>query len=77
MKIKGKLALIMVSIDKELYEPYLVYENGVPVLYVEMQKALYGLLQSLCIGDWTRHILPLSKDVLCTANWLIVTIMCP
>ena len=46
MKVRGQLALILVKICPELYKEYLVYENGVPVLYLELKKALYGMLES-------------------------------
>ena len=46
MKIKGRLAEILVSIAPEVYAPYVVYEKGVPVIYVEIMKALYGMIKA-------------------------------
>ena len=46
MKIKGELARILVEVCPELYKDYVTYENGIPVIFVELLKALYGLLES-------------------------------
>ena len=46
MKIRGQLALILVELCPELYRPFLCYENGHPILYVQVMKALYGMMQS-------------------------------
>ena len=46
MKVRGELANILVETSPELYKKYLVYEKGVPVLYLEILKALYGMLES-------------------------------
>ena len=46
MKVKGALADMLVEIDPEFYGPYLTKENGVSVLYLEILKALYGMLKS-------------------------------
>ena len=46
MMITGKLAEIMVAIAPNIYRPYIRMKNGKKVLYVELQKALYGLLQA-------------------------------
>ena len=44
MKIRGKLAEILIDTAPELYKAYAVIENGQAVIYVELLKALYGLL---------------------------------
>ena len=44
MKITGKLADILIQTAPELYENYAVKEKGTVVIYVELLKALYGLL---------------------------------
>ena len=37
----------MILIDPERYRPYVTHDKkGVPILYVKMNKALYGLLKS-------------------------------
>ena len=46
MVLKCIVAEILVNIDLNLYSKYFVLENGVKVLYVKLQKALYVLLRS-------------------------------
>lgn len=46
MKVKGQLTSLLVKTCPELYREYVIFEDGVPVLYLEIQKALYGLLES-------------------------------
>ena len=46
MKIVGILAEILISIDPEKYNGYLVMENGKKTLYVQVMKAIYGMLQA-------------------------------
>ena len=47
MLFKGKLAELMVMVDPKLYRKYVTYDSkGNTMLYVQMNKALYGLLQS-------------------------------
>ena len=38
MKIRGKLAQILVEIAPEFYGPYITYENVKAVLYLELLK---------------------------------------
>ena len=47
MKIRGKMAYILLEIAPEVYGPYTTYENGKEVLYLKTFKALYGML--ICI----------------------------
>ena len=42
----GTLAEMMVLADLALYQPFVSYEKGKPVLYVRLQKALHGCLKS-------------------------------
>ncbi len=44
MKITGVLVDLLVEMEPETYGPYVVYENGQKVLYVQVLKALYGML---------------------------------
>ena len=45
MLFKGKLAELMVMVDPKLYRKYVTYDSkGNTMLYVQMNKALYGLL---------------------------------
>ena len=46
MKITGKLVDYLLLIAPEVYGGYVVYENGKRVLYVEVLRALYGMLIS-------------------------------
>ena len=47
MLLRGKLAEMMVRIDPALYREYVTYSaNGVPMLYVRLSKALYGMLRA-------------------------------
>ena len=47
MCLRGKLAKMMVRVDLKLYRKYVtVSSKGVPMLYVKLNKALYGLLKS-------------------------------
>ena len=46
MKIRGALVDMLLKMDHELYEPYVVYERGDKILYVEVLKALYGMLEA-------------------------------
>ena len=46
MKLEGKMAELMVKIDPKLYRKYIQIENGHPVLYVALKKALYGTLKA-------------------------------
>ena len=43
---RGALAEMMLMADPSLYRPFVSYETGNPVLYVRLQKALYGCLKS-------------------------------
>ena len=45
MKIKGVLVNILVQMDPEKYGPNMVYKKGKAVLYIEVLKAIYGMLQ--------------------------------
>ena len=45
MFLRGKLAEMTVRIDPMLYREYVTYSTkGVPMLYVRLSKALYGIL---------------------------------
>ena len=39
MKIRGRLAQILVDISLEVYAPYITYGNGKSVLYLDILKA--------------------------------------
>ena len=44
MKITGVLVDMLTQLDPKLYGPYVVYENGRKVLYVQVLRAIYGML---------------------------------
>ena len=46
MKIRGKLLEMLLEISPETYKDYVVYEKGQKVLYVQMLKALYGMMKA-------------------------------
>ena len=46
MKITGVLVDYLVMLDPNLYGPHIVYENRWKVLYVQVLKAIYGMIQS-------------------------------
>ena len=46
MKVTGSLVDILVHKDPTKYKGYVVYENGKNVLYLQILKAIYGMLQS-------------------------------
>ena len=47
MLLKGPLAELMVMVDPKLYQKYVTYNTkGMPLMYVKLNKALYGLLKS-------------------------------
>ena len=46
MRLDGLMAELLLEVDREMYEPYVTYEKGKPVIYVEMLKALYGTLRA-------------------------------
>jgi hypothetical protein len=46
MLLRGTLAETMLHVDPEQYHPHITYDNkGVPILYANMNKAVYGLLR--------------------------------
>ena len=47
MAIRGKTAELLVRLNPELLGPYAWYtKKGVPMLYVQIEKALYGMLRA-------------------------------
>ena len=47
MLLRGKLAEMMVRIDSYFYRKYVTYSaQGVPMLYMRLSKALYGMLRA-------------------------------
>jgi hypothetical protein len=46
MKMVGMLAKLMAKTNPRLYRQYIVLEKGRSVLYLQLQKALYGMMKS-------------------------------
>ena len=46
MKMNGSLAELMVKTDPKIYRKYVTIEKGRQVLYLRLQKALYGMMKS-------------------------------
>ncbi len=46
MQMNGTLAELMAKTDPKLYRKYLVDKKGKKVLYLCLQKALYGMMKS-------------------------------
>jgi hypothetical protein len=49
MWMNGTLAELMAKTDPKLYPKYLTNEKGKKVLYLPLQKALYGMIKSALI----------------------------
>ena len=46
MKITGVLVGMLVQLSPEVYGPYVVYEKGKKVVYVQVLRAIYRMLQA-------------------------------
>ena len=46
IKLEGLMAQLLLKISPNDYEEYTEIENGKPMLYASMKKALYGTLQA-------------------------------
>lgn len=60
MRLDGKMAELLVRIDPNTYEKYVVHENSKPALYVVLKKALYGTLRAALLF-WRRLSSQLSE----------------
>ena len=45
MKLEGEIALLLIRLDPS-FQQFLTYQRGKPVIYTELNKALYGTLQA-------------------------------
>jgi hypothetical protein len=61
MKITGVLADMLVDINPELYGPAVVLENRKKVIYVEVLKAIYGMLEAALL--WYKTFRKDLEDV--------------
>ncbi len=46
MKMVGTLAKLMVKTNPKFYRQYVILEKGTSVLYLQLQKSLYGMMKS-------------------------------
>ena len=47
MLLRGRLAELMVQVDPQIYQKYVIYDkNNQALLYVKLSKAIYGLFKS-------------------------------
>ena len=49
MKIRGPLVDMLIKVSPETFADYVVYERGSNVLFVQIDKALYGMVESLLL----------------------------
>ena len=78
MVFRGRLAELMAEVAPKLYRKYIILgKNGEPLLYVKLQKALYGLLQSALlfykklVEDLTADGFELNPYDPCVANKMV------
>ena len=78
MILQGVLTELMVKVDPKLYHKYVIYDSkGRMILYVEMQKALYGMLKSALlfykklVGDLEGAGFKLNPYDPCVANKIV------
>ena len=51
IKITGVLVDILAQLSPKVYGPYVVFENGQKVLYVQVLKVIYGMLQDALLWN--------------------------
>ena len=78
MALRGKLAELMLKVDTKLYMKFVSTDSkGLKILYVEMQKALYGMLKYMLlfylniVGDLTRAGLKFNLYDPCLMNKIV------
>lgn len=59
VKFEGRMAEMLAMINPKLYRRHIMIEHGKPVLYAELKKALYGMLQS-ALKFWQK----ISSDLI-------------
>ncbi len=77
MRLSGPLAKLLTKVNIEKYAKYVNEENGKPVMYVPLKKALYGTLQAALLfwrdlsGQLERWEFKLNPYNNCVANKII------
>ena len=78
MKITGVLVDLLVEMAPETFGPYVVFENGQKVLYVQLLLVLYGMLIAslLWYKKWVKDLKTLGFEVNpydpCVANRIVL-----
>lgn len=77
VKFEGRMAEVLAMIDPSLYRQHVMVEKGKPVLYAELRKVLYGMLQA-ALRFWqqvTQDLVSLGYTInpydWCVANKII------
>ena len=60
MKMVGTLAELMVNTYPKLYWQYVILEKGKSMLYLQLQKALYGTMKSALL--FYRKLVLIARD---------------
>ena len=83
MVLRGKLAEMMTRVNPDLYRPYVTLSaKGVPMLYVRLSKALYGMLRAALLfykklrGDLEDMELEVNPYDPCVSNKIINGTQC-
>jgi hypothetical protein len=65
MRLDGKLAELMNKVASKLYPKYITNEKGKPVLYVQLEKAVYGMMKSalLFYQKWVADLTSLGFTI--------------
>ena len=77
MKIRGVLVDLLVRVAPEIYGPFVVLEKGKRVLYLEVMKALYGMLRAALLwykkfrGELKAELYVFNPYDPCVANKII------
>jgi hypothetical protein len=77
MKLEGVMAEVILKIDPNLYTKYVAKENGKDVIYVILEKALYGTLQAALLfwqnlsGELKKWGFEINPYDFCVANKMI------
>lgn len=58
VRFEGRMAEVLAMIDPNLYRPHIVVKK--PVLYMEMQRALYGIMQT-AVKFWDQMVAELHS----------------
>jgi hypothetical protein len=67
VRLEGPMAELLARVDPDKYRTYVVEERGKQVIYVELQKALYGTLQAALLF-WENLTKFLTEELGFTVN---------